>query len=191
MSEIKTVVVLGMHRSGTSLVAKSLAHETIMGPPEFESAALTARRTFTSNDRYEDPAFVQINKNILGRAGGSWRKPPPKHAINAAGVHYEKDIKALIELRNAEAKKAGLSFWGWKDPRTTLTIRCYTRFLRNPHFVCVFRDPDDIAANLMKREHMGRENALKLIGEYNARLIEFLLSWTYQRGDQDAIPKIG
>lgn len=174
MSEIKTVVVLGMHRSGTSLVAKSLAHETIMGPGEFESTALNTRRTFTPTTRYEDPAFVQINKAILKRAGGSWNKPPPEHAINAAGVHHEKDIKALIELRNAEAKKAGLRFWGWKDPRTTLTIRCYTRFLQRPHFVCVFRDPDDIAENLMKKEGMSREEALMLIAEYNGRLFTFL-----------------
>lgn len=174
MSEIKTIVVLGMHRSGTSLVAKALTHEIIMGPGEFESTALNTRRKFTPTTRYEDPAFVQINNAILKKAGGSWNKPPPDHAIRLAGAFFGEKIEALVKLRNAEAKKAGLSFWGWKDPRTTLTISCYMPFLQNPHFVCVFRAPDDIAANLMNKEQMSQEEALKLINEYNARLLTFL-----------------
>ena len=59
-----TIVVLGMHRSGTSLVTRLLVEMGVyMGP------RLDVRN-------WEDADFQKTNQTILDMAGGNWGKPP-------------------------------------------------------------------------------------------------------------------
>ena len=45
-------------------------------------------------------------------------------------------MKSTIEQRNN-----ALDVWGWKFPRATMYIDQLHRFIRNPHYVVVYRDP--------------------------------------------------
>lgn len=114
----KTFVILGMHRSATSLIAGALNN-----------------------------FGVNMGEKLLGGRGD------PK-------------IKSLIE------RKKGL--WGWKDPRTTLTIKLYLPYLKNPHFICCFREPIEVAKSLYRRQKMPIKKGLKLAKIYNKRLLKFL-----------------
>ena len=120
----KTFIVLGMHRSATSLVAKSLSHEICMGM-EFIPANEHNEEGF-----YEDKRFLSLNDRILGTAGGSWNNPPTEKNISSMFMTFKAEIKELVENMN---KKHDL--WGWKDPRTVLTIRLFVPFIQNPHFI--------------------------------------------------------
>jgi hypothetical protein len=169
---MKTFVVLGMHRSATSLVAKSLNSVIFMG-----NNLYGANKT-NPFGHYEEQMFLNMNTKILKLAGGSWDFPPPENEILRVGQILCDEIRAIVEKMNllAEEKFAKRSYkeplWGWKDPRTTLTIRCYLPYLQNPHYIVCFRNPEEIAKSL--NAVLTYEYSLKLVKEYNKRLLKFL-----------------
>jgi len=148
-----------MHRSATSLTAKALNNEIYMGDNLMGSARSNPKGHF------EEMSFVKLNDWILKQAGGSWDNPPSEKAIME--VECDDKIKMLISLHEKE-------LWGWKDPRTSLTIRKYLPFLENPHFICNFRNPKDVAISLKMRDGMELSKGIALAKEYNSRVIKFL-----------------
>ena len=162
---MKTIVVLGMHRSATSLVARGLDNEINMGPRINKGPGHTQPK-----GHYESIDFTDLNAKIIREAGGAWDRPPPEEAILAAGKKLEDEIKELVD-RSGDGKE----IWGWKDPRTALTVRCYLPFLQNPHFVAIFRDPSEVAKSLNRRHGKDEtEKWVALAKEYNRRIFEFL-----------------
>lgn len=159
---MKTVIVLGMHRSATSLVAKGLFQAGVFMGPE-----LLGPGRGNEHGHFEDVGLLHLNDRILKIAGGSWDRPPDEENIVLAGQQIESEIYAAVKTRQRQ-------LWGWKDPRTTLTIRCYMPFLTNPIFVPCFRDPMDVARSLNSRDGMSIEAGYKLARIYNERLIKFL-----------------
>lgn len=164
---MKTIIVLGMHRSATSLVAQGLFSSGV-----FMGDRLMGSSPGNPQGHFEDMRFVNLNDSILAEAGGSWDNPPPEFEILQAGEKMCGRIAFLVKA----SQRAPL--WGWKDPRTTLTVKCYLPFLSNPIFVPCFRDPADIAASLHKRDGTPIERGVALANEYNKRLLSFLNDWT-------------
>lgn len=160
----KTFIVLGMHRSATSLVAKALSQEICLGSNFLPPAPDNPLGFF------EDRDFVNLNDRILKKAGGSWRNPPPEEKILRLSSFFNPMIKAILEEKFKDE-----SFYGWKDPRTTLTIKLYLPYLKNPHFISCFRDPEEVAKSLTSRDNsFTLESARELAKVYNQRLISFL-----------------
>jgi hypothetical protein len=159
--EIKTVVVLGMHRSGTSMTSAILEKSGInMGGEKLGAAATNPIGHF------EDRMFLNLNQKILNDAGGSWDNPPSKDSILNLKNKYEKEIRELVSNKNEN--------WGWKEPRTSLTIDLYYPYLSNVYFVYCKRNEDDVAASLKKRNHMPLEEGKKLKKIYDDRIDDFL-----------------
>ena len=160
---MKTFVVLGMHRSATSLAAQGAAKAGVhMG------SVLLGEDESNEYGHFEDVDFININDQILKLAGGSWDNPPPESKIIEVGKADEAGIRDFIRVKEKEP------FWGWKDPRTVLTIRCYMPFLKNPHFITCYRKPQDVAGSLYKRDEMPIDKGLSLAKEYNQRMFSFL-----------------
>ena len=175
---MKTFVVLGMHRSATSLCAKGLHEAGVHMGTDLLGA-------IPSNPfgHYENRAFVQLNDVILSAAGGSWDNPPPEKDIVKAGMTLRTRIRETIERESA-----GQELWGWKDPRTTLTIKCYWDYLVNPHIFACFRHPVSVAKSLAKRDGFSLAEGVRLAAEYNTRLLDFmyncyLTGGTIEKGD--------
>jgi hypothetical protein len=159
------IVVLGMHGSGTSLVAGMLMKMGIhMGPDT--GGRVKDYLTF------EDSDFMRLNIAILKEAGGNWKKPPGKERVLAMAdrEEFRRRIPALVAAREA----LGLT-WGWKDPRNCLTLPVIHPYLEGPRYVFVERPPDEIARSLLGRGgRSGADRWKKLAGEYVARADEFL-----------------
>ncbi len=166
--EPKTIVVLGMHRSATSLIAKGLNDAGVAMGDDLLSAQ-------ASNPwgHFEDIEFIALNEAILRAAGGSWDNPPPEQAILDQARRYDSSIKALVRANDGNVDP-DYPIWGWKDPRTTLTIRLYVKHLINPHFIACFRNPYDVAKSLNRRDGKPMNEGFNLAKEYNRRLISFL-----------------
>ncbi len=160
---MKTIIVLGMHRSATSLVAKSLNSEIYMGNNLLEA------NIHNPEGYFENSKFVELNDKILGSAGGSWDSPPSRKDILAVGFRFKSEIKKLIE-----SEGEGKDIWGWKDPRSVLTIELFLPFIEGPHFVACFREPEEVARSLERRGDVGYEQGLRLTKEYNNRMLKFL-----------------
>ena len=163
---MKTVVVMGMHRSATSLVAKGLANEINMGWQMLEA------QPDNPEGFYENKYFVALNDLLLKNAGGSWSCPPSREDIAKNNRHMAPAIKALLRQEQRSP------IWGWKDPRTALTIDLYLPYLHNPHFVCVYREPAEVAKSLYRRDGMPLPEGEALCRLYNDRILDFITRWT-------------
>ncbi len=157
----KVVIILGMHRSGTSLIAGILHHLGVdMG------RHLLGRSWSNPLGHFENIEFLDLNERILKEAGGSWREPPRKEKILELNGKFSEEIRNVI-------KKNKNNVWGWKDPRTVLTIDLFINFLENPYFIVCNRNVMDIAKSLYKRDKIPIEEGLNLIKIYINRINEF------------------
>ena len=129
---MKTFVILGCHRSATSLVAKGL-HEAGVDMGVIDPRVNDSQ----PQGHYENHAFVNINSSIIVEAGGEWYDPPPREAILSLRNKYDIAIRSLINHYQKE-------LWGWKDPRTILTIDLYLPYLISPIFMPIFRNISEV-----------------------------------------------
>ncbi len=65
-------------------------------------------------------------------------------------------LDALIAERNAER-----AVWGFKAPQTTLKLDYLESRLRNPHYICVIRNPAAVADSVMMRRGGSAGNQLR------------------------------
>lgn len=162
----KIVIVLGMHRSGTSMIGGVLTRLGVdMGedsPGKQESNPL---------GHFEDRAFLELNQEILTSAAGSWDNPPDPQNISVQGEKYSSRINDLVRSRISE--HPGMP-WGWKDPRTSLTIGLYSPVLENPYILWCQRDPELVAKSLEKRNQFTRAKSFALTRVYQDRIKGFL-----------------
>lgn len=170
---MKTLIVLGMHRSITSLVAKGLADNKV-----YVGDKLMPPNGGNPNGYWEDTDFVKMNNRLLALAGGTWRDVPPEERILALKKGYGSEIKSLIRRKEERTKeiffRENERIWGWKDPRTILTIKLYLPYLTNPHFILCFRDPLEVARSFNKTEKLPIYEGVDLWREYNKRMINFI-----------------
>lgn len=134
-----SVVVLGMHRSGSSLTTSIIQKlgvnigETLLGPHPSQPRG-----------HFEDVDFYRLNMDILRAAGGDWANPPTETRILESGKQFSKRIQNLVSSKDKE-------LWGWKDPRTCLTLPLYLPYLKQPKFILVYRNTSNIVNSLLKR----------------------------------------
>jgi len=164
-NNMKTFVILGMHRSATSLVAKGL--NTIVHLGDEENMLPSAPDN--PEGFYENTRFLELNDEILHKAGGNWLEPPAEEKIIEQMPFFRSRIETLIK-----EESAGHSIWGWKDPRTSLTIRLFHPYLTNPHYIACFRTPEDVAKSLKTRNGYSLFKGINCTLEYNHRIIKFL-----------------
>lgn len=158
---IKTIVVLGMHRSGTSMTSAILEKVGINMGKETLGASVS-----NPVGHFEDKMFYELNKKILRDAGGNWKNPPAhKNILNLRGK-YKEEIKQLILNKKNN--------WGWKEPRTSLTIELYYPYLNNIYFIYCKRNEVDVAKSLKKRNNMPLTEGKRLKTIYDNRIEKFL-----------------
>lgn len=149
----KTFVVLGCHRSASSLVAKALHEAGVhMGDD------LLCGLPDNPEGHFEDLDFLKKNVEILG--GDNWRQ--------VDGPLNDVDTAQLIARKNTRP------LWGWKDPRTVLTIDSYYDHLDDPVIVALFRKPERVGKSLAARGDMSEAEGTALARAYNKKLIDFL-----------------
>ena len=160
----KTVVVLGMHRSGTSLVSGILKNLGVnMGD------VLLGSNFGNPTGHFEDLEFLKLNNAILKSACGGWDNPPSPEKIASQKKIFSDRIKLLVERRNSNSE-----IWGWKDPRTCLTIDLFLEHLINPHIIICQRTHKEILKSLHLRGKIQYKDGIELVDYYEERISEFL-----------------
>lgn len=160
-------VIIGMHRSCTSMISRSL-HES---GEVFMGESMLGKTRYQPDGHYEDRLFLSINEDILKACGGSWRNPPSETRIKEVEHDFSDRIKEAILKAESNAKKRGAKSWGFKDPRTCITYPVYQPYLKNPSLIFTSRNSDDIAKSLSKRDGMSISEAKSLCSEYNRRIL--------------------
>lgn len=158
----KIIVVLGMHKSGTSLIAGILYRFGIN-----IGERLVGNNWSNPLGHYEDLDFLDLNNRILHEAGGNWMNPPSKLSILSQNNKFKREIRTIINNKNKN------KIWGWKDPRTSLTIELIVPYLTNPHFIVCNRNVNSIAESLCRRNNISLYRGRRLTEIYYNRIDDF------------------
>ncbi len=160
------VCVLGMHRSGTSVATRLM---NLLGFDLGSEEHLLGPRPDNPKGFWEYAPILELNDEILRRLGGNWREPPPL----PPGWETSDDFADLRQkARDLVAHTFRSADWGWKDPRTCLTLPFWRRILPPIHYVICMRSPAEVAASLEQREGLPMEQSIRLWQIYTAAAIE-------------------
>lgn len=166
MSFPPALCIVGMHRSGTSLISSWL-----------QSGGLNIGQRLLEGGRgnvkghFEDLDFCQFHVQVLESQG-----------IHPSGFTLQRELqireqhvlaaRALVE----ERRRRGTP-WGWKDPRSALFLDFWGQMLPEANFLILFRCPWDVADSLFRRgDEVFRSNphfAVQVWTHYNRLLLDF------------------
>jgi hypothetical protein len=126
------LILAGMHRSGTSLLARFLMAtgvslgESLIGP-------------LPSNPfgHFEDLELVRFHEQILLRDGGHPRFTEADRAT----------ARDLVQRRRAAGRP-----WGWKDPRTSFFLSEWAELVPEATFLLLFREPMQVVDSMCRRK---------------------------------------
>ena len=146
----RVVVVLGMHRSGTSAVAGSLQRLGVDFGPRLMPATEANARGY-----YEHIDLVNVHDRLLLAWGRSWDDtypfPPGWWRDDALTGRFREDVLGLLQRDFSSAR-----LWGFKDPRLCRLLPWWEPLWQavgsEPLFVLVRRAPAEVADSLAKRE---------------------------------------
>ncbi len=174
------IIIIGMHRSGTSLFSRILRNYGGYFGAKLEQNS-------------EPPCFIEANNLILSQYQSSWDRistslesnifdtPAPYSILLQLAPYLSEEFFFLADQKGNEidhpiptpipnrknielyffpfkikykiAKIPPPLFWGWKDPRNTLTLRSWLSIFPNASVVHVVRNGIDASLSLWRRAH--------------------------------------
>src|SRR5438034_178187 len=159
--ETRVVAVAGMHRSGTSMVARILGECGVyLGEPE----ELVPATPTNPEGHFEHVDFLRVNKAVLAKLLGSWKRPPRRLAwlvLAPRLASLREEASGLVSGMD------GRSPWAWKDPRTSLTLPFWLPLVPDLRLVVCVRDPLAVARSLEARDGLSLRAGLGLWEAYN------------------------
>jgi GT2 family glycosyltransferase len=150
------VIVLGMHRSGTSALAGTLRRLGV-------DLGDCLMRASPDNPRgyWEHREIVAANHGIMAKLGWAWddiRPLPAGWEGGEVALGSGLELSAILERDFAAA-----SLWGLKDPRLCRLLPLWTALFAQlevrPHFILALRHPLDAAASLAARDRLSAARA--------------------------------
>ena len=156
MQSSRAVLILGMHRSGTSALAHGVQALGVYLGDNFLSA-----RPDNPTGYWEDQHICQLNERLLAILGIRWDQvalidesdwlAPEIDFLLAEAVEYVRSALAISPL------------WGFKDPRTLRLLPFWRSVLRRlqaeEQYLVVIRNPRSVAASLGQRQGMDEATA--------------------------------
>jgi len=151
---MKNCIILGSGRSGTSMVAGTLARAGY-----FMGEGLYQPRDSNPKGFFESPDINGINESLLARVTprrppvlGRWffRDRPQRNQRWLARVPPGAAIPCPARTARGIARLVGREPYCFKDPRFCYTLPAWRPFLKGAVFVCVFREPAATAASIVK-----------------------------------------
>lgn len=153
------IVVLGMHRSGTSVIARGLAALGINLGDNLVPENWDNERGF-----WEDAEIVAFNENLQEKLGYIWFGSTVVDGINWKDKFI---IEAKEQAKQLLANKIEQNqIYAFKDPRTAMLIEFWLEVFHelqlSPYYVIALRNPLEVAASLYKRNDLPKEKSLLL-----------------------------
>ncbi|MEP0202302.1 MAG: glycosyltransferase [Halioglobus sp.] len=163
---MRNIVILGMHRSGTSMVSGALVK---CGLYAGESDDLLITNADNPHGFWERSDVVDLNDRLLQAFGGSWFDPvavPAEHAL----LNDELQVDRASIVSNLPDDIP----WLVKDPRMAVTWPYWRESLKNSLIVYVYRSPLAVANSLKKRNGFPLQMGLALWEFYNRCIVSEL-----------------
>lgn len=139
------VMVVGMHRSGTSAVTRVI---NLLGVPLGRADDIYSAEDNPSG-HWESKTLCSLNDVILRTFGGFDMAMPstPRWWLSSRTTNHLKDVMRATfnDVYQGEP-------WLWKDPRVCLTLPLWRQVLDDFCVVLVLRDADPVMWSLHRRE---------------------------------------
>lgn len=148
------ILVLGMHRSGTSLIAQLIAkYGAYMG------SDLMGANEYNEDGYWEYNPLVELHEKFLERTNNKWFAPSEEYSISDLIAEFGNDARQLVEDMDRDGRD-----WCWKDPRLALFIDFWEEILsgRDVSYVVSYRHPQNSAISLFKRDKLHSSISLVL-----------------------------
>ena len=159
-SSLSPLIIIGMHRSGTGMIAQILEN-------------LGLFTGWKKQHNHETLFFMNINDWLLHQSCASWDYPEPFHfllenkEIRALATDYMRSmvripaVASFLGWRKCLRYRSLLNLnfsWGWKDPRNTYTLPLWLEIFPDAKVIHIRRNGIDVANSLVKREQRAFEN---------------------------------
>lgn len=137
----RTLIIAGMHRSGTSLISNWLVKcglqlgEKQLGPG-----------LGNINGHFEDVEFLKMHEEVLvdNNLPSSGLTDTQ---ITGFSIYEKEKLKTIIKI-----KQELYDQWGWKDPRTCLFLDVYQELLPDACYLIILRDHRSVVSSLLRRD---------------------------------------
>jgi hypothetical protein len=183
LADMTPIIVVGMHRSGTSLLTRLLGDLDVhMG-------------TWLSRDA-EAVFFQRINRAIYQKQNAFWAEPEQLLAAMRSEEFVIQQTQFVQERLRGKLSRIGFppaisrhfgtkkwqTFkqkpdfpWGWKDPRTALVIPIWAEIFPNARWVHIVRDGVDVAISLYRRALQQQKKWVRRLYrfDYSERTLDF------------------
>jgi len=144
----RAIFVLGMHRSGTSALARVLNLMGVNLGTGSETVGSDNQRGF-----WENPELVIINENLFKSINSSWQDlyslPSQWWEANTLSP-FVRRIENVLDQQFSQSP-----IWGLKDPRLCRLLPLWLPILKQrncqPSFVCITRHPTEVMRSLKTR----------------------------------------
>lgn len=159
MPTSRAVFVLGMHRSGTSAIARGISSLGVYLGNDFLDA-----QPENPTGYWEDRKLVALDDRVLESFGLRWDGIP---RIDPRGFESRKVRKLQREAASYCRKTlASRPLWGFKDPRAIRVLPFWQNVLAQcdarDSYVIATRNPRSVAASLFARQGMAPDDAYRL-----------------------------
>ncbi|MEI8335329.1 MAG: hypothetical protein WCG37_00490 [Actinomycetes bacterium] len=155
-----SIVILGMHRSGTSAITRALnLLGAELGPTE-------------DVGQYWERAAMRLQCDaLLAKFGGAWDCPglmPDSWETDESVAEVEPGAaSAIAEYGSPEVLL-------WKDPRASLTLPFWRKYLGDdPIAIIIYRHPEEVWASLDTRNGFGPGLSFALWERYNSDALRY------------------
>jgi len=155
----RTLIIAGMHRSGTSLISQWLFKcglqlgERQLGPDNGNS-----------DGHFEDIEFLKMHEEVLANNNLPLSGLTDEH-VDHFSIYEKEKLKSIIKI-----KQQLYDQWGWKDPRTCLFLDVYQELLPDACYLIILRDYNSVVSSLLRREFKIMDNKY-LARKYLSRLL--------------------
>lgn len=174
------VLVVGMHRSGTSAAARVV---NLLGFYAGTDGDLMPAGPDNPAGYWESRTLAAFNDQLLLSLGGSWSALPaiPK------GWEHDSDLAELLPVAYELAKaQFGTHPWVWKDPRVCVLLPFWRQALHGSS-VLVLRNPGDVARSLSRRNGFTTELGLAIWERSMRQAVEGLRGMPVRVGSYEAL----
>lgn len=159
-------IVLGMHKSGTTLISQILHHSGISMVDEVDEVT-----TYDKGNQWERESTKLINHRLLGSTGlFSLLARPPE--VRKADQVAHRQMAQLISRYNSLHDE-----WGFKDPRSSLIYDEWSAVLPEHRIIAVYRRPEEVwshywnSSNQVRKRLTVFQHCIECWCEYNTRIV--------------------
>jgi|GEM_PF-2271156 len=171
MAQKNIIVVLGMHRSGTSVITRGLQ---VLGVDLGENL-MPAAPGINEMGFWEDQEISSFNNALLQKLGSDWNRLNGLDDVALLGDVFAEERDHALALLKSKLHE-GLVF-AFKDPRTAILLpfwqEIFKRLGLSASYLIAVRNPMEVAESLHRRDGIALLKGMLLWVKYSIAAVRF------------------